>query len=37
MSAEKPKVLFVYYTFTKQTGLVVDVMAEELAARWAMT
>ena len=33
MSEEKPKVLFVYYTFTKQTGLVVDVMAEELGAR----
>jgi hypothetical protein len=31
--SEHPKVLFVYYTFTKQTGMVVDTMAEELTAR----
>ena len=30
---KRPTVLFVYYTFTKQTGMVVDAMAEELTAR----
>ena len=34
MSADaKPKVLFVYYTFSRQTGRVVDAMAEVLAER----
>ena len=33
MTDERPNVLFVYYTFTKQTGMVVDAMAEELTAR----
>jgi hypothetical protein len=33
MTDEKPTVLFSYYTFTKQTGMVVDAMAEELTAR----
>src|SRR5512135_1341129 len=33
MADERPTVLFVYYTFTKQTGMVVDAMAEELTAR----
>lgn len=32
MGEELPKVLFVYYTFTKQTGMVVDAIAEELTA-----
>jgi len=32
MGDERPKVLIVYYTFTKQTGMVVDAMAEELSA-----
>ena len=31
--AERPRVLFVYYSFTKQTEMVVDVMADELTAR----
>jgi hypothetical protein len=36
MSAEtKPKVLFVYYTLSEQTGRVVHAMAEALAARAA--
>jgi len=29
----KPRVLFVYYTFTKQTGMVVDAMADTLSQR----
>ena len=29
----KPRVLFVYYTFTKQTGMVVDAMADALTER----
>ena len=33
MTGERPSVLFVYYTFTKQTGMVIDAMAEELTAR----
>jgi hypothetical protein len=33
MDEARPTVLFVYYTFTKQTGMVVDAMAEELTAR----
>ncbi|MGZ6616815.1 MAG: flavodoxin family protein [Solirubrobacteraceae bacterium] len=33
MNDERPSVLFVYYTFTKQTGMVVDAVAEELTAR----
>jgi hypothetical protein len=33
MDNQRRKVLFVYYTFTKQTGMVVDAMAEELTAR----
>ena len=33
MSAAEPKVLFVYYSFTKQTEMVVDAMADELTAR----
>ena len=33
MTDARPTVLFVYYTFTQQTGLVVDVMADELTAR----
>jgi menaquinone-dependent protoporphyrinogen IX oxidase len=33
MADERPSVLFVYYTFTKQTGMVVDAMAEQLTAR----
>lgn len=38
MREERPRVLFVYYTFTNQTGMVVDAMAEELTSRgWAVT
>ncbi|MGZ6576155.1 MAG: flavodoxin family protein, partial [Solirubrobacteraceae bacterium] len=33
MNDDRPSVLFVYYTFTKQTGMVVDAIAEELTAR----
>ena len=33
MSEEQPRVLFVYYTFTQQTGMVVDAIAEELTAQ----
>ena len=33
MNDERPTVLFVYYTFTKQTGMVVDAIADELTAR----
>jgi len=33
MSEERPRVLFVYYTFTQQTGMVVDAIAEELTAQ----
>ena len=33
MDEHRPTVLFVYYTFTKQTGMVVDAIAEELTAR----
>ena len=33
MDDQSPTVLFVYYTFTKQTGMVVDAIADELIAR----
>src|SRR4051794_3237568 len=33
MGDEKPTVLFVYYSFTKQTEMVVDAMAQELTTR----
>jgi hypothetical protein len=33
MTDERPTVLFVYYTFTKQTGMVIDAIADELTAR----
>jgi menaquinone-dependent protoporphyrinogen IX oxidase len=33
MAETKPTVLFVFYTFTKQTGMVVDTIADELTAR----
>ena len=36
--AEQPTALFVYYSFTKQTEMVVDAMAEQLGARgWHVT
>ena len=33
MTATKPKVLFVYYTYSQQTLRVVEVMADELRER----
>ena len=33
MDQKRPRVLFVYYTFTNQTRMVVDAMVEELTAR----
>jgi flavodoxin len=33
MDQARPTVLFVYYTFTKQTGMVINAIAEELKAR----